>query len=442
MSWEFVLKHYLKISGLLIITGMLVLAIARCSGGGSDNNVGTAPSISNFSFSPTAVYVNEGGGQTSIIGNFDFYDADGNLKSAVLTVLNSGGSTVIIETIDIANVSGLTTGTIQGSVTVSTTVSGDYTVQIYVTDTAGLRSNTLEQGFLISEFPWVSKTPMPTKQPGFSTASINGLVYVIGGVDATSPVIPAPAIDMVQVYNPATDKWSAGPSLPIAVSGPMTVSANGKIYAIGGMAGSFSTDITDSVQEFDPMTQMWTLKNDMPDQRVSAATATRNGIIYIITGSGPGIEYDSLLWYDTTKDTWGAGSPMSSSRTGAGGAAINDNILVYGGYSSTHVPDAGYLRSLESYNPAMDTWMSKADGQPRRGFGVTVFNNLMYVFGGSNWEGALDWADTYDSSKDQWISKTSMPLNLSSAHAETVGDKIYVFGTDATLEYNSSNDIK
>ncbi|MGD8581523.1 MAG: hypothetical protein PVF06_02715, partial [Gammaproteobacteria bacterium] len=143
MSWEFVLKHYLKISGLLIITGMLVLAIARCSGGGSDNNVGTAPSISNFSFSPTAVYVNEGGGQTSIIGNFDFYDADGNLKSAVLTVLNSGGSTVITETIDISNVSGLTTGTIQGSVTVSTTVSGDYTVQIYVTDTAGLRSNTL-----------------------------------------------------------------------------------------------------------------------------------------------------------------------------------------------------------------------------------------------------------------------------------------------------------
>jgi hypothetical protein len=36
ISWKFILKRYLKILGLLIITGMLVFALARCGGGDGD----------------------------------------------------------------------------------------------------------------------------------------------------------------------------------------------------------------------------------------------------------------------------------------------------------------------------------------------------------------------------------------------------------------------
>lgn len=425
----------LNITGLVILTISLVILVTSCGGSGGASS-GTAPSISNLSYSPTAAYVNDGGGEIDISGTFDFVDPDGDLNSLIITVQDSNGQIVQSETITIGGVSGLKSGTIQGLVTIPTTVSGDYRVQIYVIDTAGLRSNSLESGFLISESPWVPKTPMPVSQSGFSTAVINGLVYVIGGSDGNSDS------DWVQVYNPATDTWVAGPSLPVAVSSPMTETANGKIYAIGGWTGPWSTDITNIVQEFDPATQTWTLKTNMPDQRAYAATAVHNGLIYIVAGYGPGVEYASLLWYSPAMDAWSTGSPMSHSRRSSVGATIDGNILVYGGYSTTYVPNAGYFRSLESYNPEMDTWMSKADGKAGIAFGVTVFNNLMYVFGGNTWEGSKDWVDAYDISTDQWTSKTPMPLSLGSAHAETIGDKIYVFHTDTTLEYTPSNDIR
>jgi N-acetylneuraminic acid mutarotase len=385
------------------------------------------------------VYVGEGDGQADIIGTFDFTDPDGNLSSVTITVTDSGGQTVQSETTAIADVSGLTSGTIQGAVTITTTTAGDFAVKIFLTDTSGLRSNTIEFIFTISEFPWKAKSPMPTPRLGFSSATINGLIYIIGGRDATAPITPKPVVSTVEIYDPATDTWSTGPSLLIKLANQMTITASGKIYAIGGEGESLESD---AVQEFDPVSKSWALKNNMPDQRASAAVSVNNGFIYISGGRGPGVQLNSLIWYDPVKDVWSAGSPLTQSREGPGGVAIDDQILVYGGYNSTYIPDAGYLKSLESYNTAMDTWSPRADGNPRRDFGVAVYNNLMYAFGGNNVVRLLDWVNAYDNAIDKWLPKTPMPTSLNFVRAETVGDKIYVFDTNNTLEYNPSNDIQ
>jgi len=423
---------------MLLLSYVLLLAGCFGSGGGDSGSTGTAPSISNFSYSPTTVYVNEGGGQTDIAGTFDFTDPDGDLSSLTMTVFDSGGQIVQSETITIAGVSGLMSGTIQGSVTITTTTAGNFTVQIYVTDTRGLISNTIEFIFKISEFPWKAKTPMPTPRLEFSSATINGLIYIIGGRDAAGATIPKPVVDTVEIYDPALDSWTTGPSMPIPLANQMTIAANGKIYAIGGVSQTFESD---AVQEFDPVSKTWTLKTSMPDQRASAAVSVNSGLIYISGGTGPGVQLNSLLWYDPIADAWSAGSPMTQSRAGPGAATVDNHILVYGGYYTTYIPDAGYLKSIESYDPAMDTWSLRADGNPRRDFGVAVYDNLMYVFGGNNVARTLDWVNAYDNAIDQWITKTSMPSSLGFVRAETVGDRIYIFDTNTTLEYTPSNDI-
>lgn len=412
--------------------------VAGCGGNGG-GSVGTAPSISNLLFSPSAVYVNEGGGQTDIVGTFDFTDPDGNLSSFTIIVQDSNGHTVQSETTAIAGVSGLTSGTIQGVVTIMTTTAGDFSVQIYVTDTSGLSSNTIEFIFTISEFPWKTKSPMPTSRLEFSSATINGLIYIIGGRDATAPITPKPVVSTVEIYDPSTDTWTSGPSLLVALASQMTITANGKIYAIGGEDQFLESDV---VQEYDPVSRTWTLKTNMPDQRASAAISVNNNLIYISGGEGPGVQLNSLLWYDPSTDTWSAGSPMTQSREGPGGAMIDGQILVYGGYNSVYIPDAGYLKSLESYDPVMDVWSFRADGSPRRDFGVTAYKNLMYAFGGNNVARSLDWVNAYDNAADQWVTKTSMPSSLGFVRAETIGDKIYIFDTNITLEYTPSSDIQ
>lgn len=432
------LKILSSIRGLAVLAILLTIGTTGCgsSGGGSS---GVAPTISGLSFSPSTVYVNEGGGQTDILGTFDFTDPDGNLSTFTIIVHDPGGQVVQSETTAITGVSGLTSGTLQGSITIITTTVGDFSVQIYVTDTSGLSSNTIEFIFTISEFPWKTKSPMPTPRLEFSSATVNGLIYVIGGRDAAAPITPKPVVSTVEIYDPSTDTWSTGPSLLVALASQMTITANGKIYAIGGEEQFLESDI---VQEFDPVLDTWSLKASMPDQRASAAVSVYDNQIYISGGEGPGVQLDSLLVYNPVTDTWSAGSPMTQSREGQGGAMVDGRILVYGGYNATYIPDAGYLKSLESYDPIMDAWSIRADGNPRRDFGAAVYNNLMYVFGGNNVARSLDWVNAYDNLLDQWMPKTLMPSSLGFVRAETIGDKIYIFGTNTTLEYTPSYDIQ
>ena len=432
------LKSLSSVCGLSVLAILLTTAITGCSSSGGGSS-GVAPTISGLSFSPSAVYVNEGGGQADISGTFDFTDPDGNLSTFTVIVHDPGGRVVQSETSGITGVSGLTSGTIQGSVTITTTTAGVFSVQIYVTDTSGLSLNTIEFVFTISEFPWQTKSPMPTPRLEFSSATVNGLIYVIGGRDAAAPVTPKPVVSTVEIYDLLTDTWSTGPSLLVALASQMTIAANGKIYAIGGEEQFLESDI---VQEFDPVAQTWSLKTSMPDQRASAAVSVYNNQIYISGGEGPGVQLNSLLLYDPVADTWSAGSPMTQSREGQAGAMVDGQILVYGGYNTTYIPDAGYLTSLESYDPMMDAWSIRADGNPRRDFGVAVYDNLMYAFGGNNVARSLDWVNAYDNSLDQWMQKTLMPSSLSFVRAETIGDRIYIFATDTTLEYTPSYDIQ
>ena len=171
--------------------------------------------------------------------------------------------------------------------------------------------------------------------------------------------------------------------------------------------------------------------------------STHNGTVYIAGGLGVGLfQFASLLSYNPVSDSWGAGSPMSQARISTSGSVIGDNIYVYGGYNTFHIPDGGYLRSLESYDPAMDIWTTKASGEPRRDFGIATFGNLLYAIGGSNFNGTLDIVSSYDSLTDQWTLKTPMPNSASSVQAAVIGDKIYVFEMDNTYEYTPANDIR
>ena len=90
-----------------------------------------------------AVYQNEGGGQIDITGTVDFTDPDGDVISATVKVFDSGDQEVSSETITIANVDGLTSGTIQGLFTANTSVVDNFEVQVFITDANSLRSNIL-----------------------------------------------------------------------------------------------------------------------------------------------------------------------------------------------------------------------------------------------------------------------------------------------------------
>ena len=134
-----------------------LLTMSNCGGGGGGDSApppDTAahrPVISNLQYSPSTVTQNQGGGSVTVTATMDFADQGGDLSTFTLTVYNSSGGVESVNTNPVQNVSGVNSGTLTLIVmSVDTITIGDYSFDIYVTDSAGDSSNRLSGTFRIT----------------------------------------------------------------------------------------------------------------------------------------------------------------------------------------------------------------------------------------------------------------------------------------------------
>jgi hypothetical protein len=79
--------------------------------------------------------------------------------------------------------------------------------------------------------PWAVAPPLargPTQET--AAVAVGGKLYVLGGFDERGAVLAD-----VQIFDPATCAWSAGPSLPAAVHHANAAVVDGTIYVVGAM---------------------------------------------------------------------------------------------------------------------------------------------------------------------------------------------------------------
>lgn len=82
---------------------------------------------------------------------------------------------------------------------------------------------------------WSEGRPMPRPRQSMGAAlGADGRIYVVGGAPSYSDPVQMDAVD---IYDPASNTWQAGPPLLYARNGHAVVGTpDGKIYAIGGAA--------------------------------------------------------------------------------------------------------------------------------------------------------------------------------------------------------------
>jgi len=138
---------------------------------------------------------------------------------------------------------------------------------------------------------WTKKAELPNPRHGLATSAVEGKIYAIGGFDGTNHAT-------VAMYDPTTDTWTPKANLPTVRSHVCTGVVNRKIYAIGGWDGVPEDDVHKAftvVEVYDPATNRWTKKADMPTPRWSCAAGVANGKIYVIGGTTiTGHEYAPL----------------------------------------------------------------------------------------------------------------------------------------------------
>ncbi|MBI4318637.1 MAG: hypothetical protein HY675_09120 [Chloroflexi bacterium] len=107
--------------------------------------------------------------------------------------------------------------------------------------------------------------------------------------------------------------------------------------------------------------------------------------------------------------------------------ASNGKIYAIGGQNA-----AGYLATVEEFDPVTNTWRTRLDmPTPRAGLGASATGNgKIFAIGGYNLTGTLDTVEEYDISTNTWTTKEHMPTARGSyVGVATAGNgKIYAIG--------------
>lgn len=87
---------------------------------------------------------------------------------------------------------------------------------------------------------WRPVADAPLARLEMATAAHQGQIWLVGGLDPTGG-----ALDEVRIWNPSTETWSEGPSVPVPIHHAALVSDGERLILIGGYVGSAFNAPTD-----------------------------------------------------------------------------------------------------------------------------------------------------------------------------------------------------
>ena len=143
---------------------------------------------------------------------------------------------------------------------------------------------------------------------------------------------------------------------------------------------------------------------------------------------------------NASEDSWTTKKAMLTGRVSCGSvAAPNGLIYVIGGSQQVKTGSSTPVGTNEAYDPKTDTWATKkAMPTPRDSFGIVIYQNKIYIIGGSVGGGSVTGVtEVYDTTTDTWETKTSMPTARSSLRANIVDGKIYMIGGLKPIDFSN-----
>jgi N-acetylneuraminic acid mutarotase len=212
---------------------------------------------------------------------------------------------------------------------------------------------------------WTQLAPIPTprSEPGAALGP-DGKIYIVGG-NPTRNRKQSSKMNVVEVYNPKTDRWATAKPLPTPRTALCAVAARNAsrhvlIYAMGGRNFDMPGNGLSTVEAYDPLTDTWTAMSSMPiNLHAMTATAGPDGRIYVLGGTNSKIgDINTMQVYEPATDRWARGTPALYGQECACStftSGQNGEILVLGGWGD---PRKIPLASVAAYNPRTDTWRS------------------------------------------------------------------------------------
>lgn len=298
---------------------------------------------------------------------------------------------------------------------------------------------------------WTKGKPAPEPRLEGFAAVAAGHFYYMGGITGVfGDQLSAKTSARVDIFDPATGSWSAGPDLPVGAARhhlAVAVVADA-IYLLGGFTGILGG--SEEAGKFIPNKQTWRLSagawTRMADQPIARGAATAQPIADKIYVTGGGTDENGAqtetYQYDPATDQWTAKAPLPTQREHLASCAVGGKMLVVGGWFSIAKQT---LNASQIYDPQKDQWSVVPDlPSSRGGLGAAALGDTCYVIGGEQWHialpGTFGVTEGFNVSTSTWQTFASMPTGRHGFGLVAWNGALYAIG-GAPVMGNSYTDV-
>jgi hypothetical protein len=204
---------------------------------------------------------------------------------------------------------------------------------------------------------WTPLAPIPTKSQAPCAAYYNGKIYVADGNAGNG----------FQIYDVATNTWSAGPPRPGVTDsfGAAAAAYIGKVYIVGGQTTGGIT--TTSI--YDINSNSWSAGPAAPAPVHFGGYTHVNQFLYVVGGTGPGSPANNLnvsIRLDMTNNTWSIGPTWTPARQDFALAAVGTKLFAIGGdlNGGTFFDESTQVDELETAAWPAGTWVASPNPLP------------------------------------------------------------------------------
>ena len=237
---------------------------------------------------------------------------------------------------------------------------------------------------------WRAAPNMPTPRIAPKTAVFSNEIYVFGGYDRSGARGAIKYKNNVEMYDIGTGTWVKKRNMPTLRESFTTAVVNGKIYVIGGREHNKRFDapmVTGLVEVYDPLTNRWEKRADMPTKRGLTDAVVVDDKIYVLGGYTwrmvPGLAerfVTRVEEYNPKINKWRKLRDMPMFRGWFATVAVDNEIYTLGGMNLEN--RLAYISDVDVYNPIIDKWRKIEPMTLLKGTTAVVVKGTIYALGG------------------------------------------------------------
>ena len=223
----------------------------------------------------------------------------------------------------------------------------------------------------------------------------------------------------------ASAQMSGGEALPVGNYGMATTSDGKYIYAFNG---SEPTKISATALRYNSESKKWErwLENLIPKRYANAEFVAGQNKIYVFNGERSG-KYRNVVEVVGADGTIAQSNVKNPSPSRYAGSAVWENkIYVFGGSTDN---EKNYSKRLSVFDPADSSWKQLAEMPEGKETDGEIVDGVLYVVGGWDGKASSKRIDAYDIETGKWSAVGVLPFGISAHRLRASGEKIWIAGS-------------